>query len=233
LARPRLSLRSQLSILLLLLLREAPAPSHYISYYLVEDSDKVARYLRRLREYGLAARDEYGIWFLTEKGREYIERYLESMALLMKAAQNIKEYIELFRDRTKTGQKPDRNRTKTGQKPDKNRTETSLRTILEKAEQLLGRKLSRTEKALITYLHDFTRKTGRKYWWPPEPVPLPLALSEELRSSSSNSSSSIDATPTNISTILRELEARGIIYIVHDKHRNTAKIRLSRTLLEQ
>ena len=86
-------------------------------------------------------------------------------------------------------------------------------------------------------MEDFERKTGRKYWWPPEPVPLDLALSEELerwmrgrpRSSSSNSRG---ASPSEIRDALRELEARGVIYITFDRRRGVQKLRLSRAITQ-
>ena len=76
--RPPLRLRSQRTILLLLILREAPAPSHYISFHLGLEPSTVSKYLSLLKQYGLADYDEYGIWHLTDKGHEYIDAHLQS-----------------------------------------------------------------------------------------------------------------------------------------------------------
>ena len=217
--RPPLSLRSRLSLLLLLLLREAPAPSHYIAYYLEESPRKISRYLSHLRRLGLVERDEYGIWYTTQKGRELVERYMESLNELTATVSRLSEHIRVT---TKI-----QGNTRKYEEIQGNTSLFSQRTVLEKAEQLLGRRLTPLEEALINYLYDFAAKTGRKYWWPPEPAPLGHALLEELR----RSSGSIDSSPGDVEAALRSLEARGVVYITYDRRRGVAKIRLSKQVL--
>lgn len=223
--RPPRTVRSPLSILLLLLLRETPAPSHYIAFHLGEDPRKVSTYLGRLRRYGFVRRDEYGLWYLTDEGRDFVEKLEESLFNVKIAANRV---VQLFSNLLELQQKS----TEINRNPQKSTQSQHLSahlTVLERAERLLGRRLKPVERALITYLYEFTRKTGRKYWWPPEPVPLDLALAEELARSSG---SSIDVSPSEVRRALRELESRGILYITHDRRRGVAKVRLSRSLDE-
>jgi DNA-binding transcriptional ArsR family regulator len=218
LPRPKLSLRSQLSILLLLILRESPAPSHYIAYHLGEDPRKVSTYLSRLRRNGLVTRDKYGLWYLTDMGRKYVLRLEDSF---INSKEAVRRALSAFSNLLERQHKS----TEIQQKSTETLHLSTLETIKKKVERLLGRKMNTIEASLVTYLYNFSRKTGRKYWWPPEPMPLDLALSEELRRSSG-----IDVGPGEVSRVLRELEARGIIYITHDRRRGVAKLRLSRAL---
>ena len=214
-----MSLRSQLSILLLLILRESPAPSHYIAYHLGEDPRKVSTYLSRLRRHGLVARDEYGLWYLTDMGRMYVskleETLVNSRAAVNKALSALSNLLERQHKSAEIQQKSMQSRHL-----------SALETVKKRVEELLGREMTAIEEALIEYLYDFSRKTGRKYWWPPEPIPLDLALSEELRRSSG-----IDAGPSEVREALRELEARGVLYMTVDRRRQVAKVRISRQIL--
>ena len=213
--RPPLSLRSRLSLLLLLILREAPAPSHYLAYHLGEEPRKISRYLTHLRRLGLVERDEYGIWYVTEKGRELIERYMRSLDALSRIVEQVRLATKI------------RGNTRESKAIQGNPSLSTLQTVFERAERLLGRPLTRLERLLIGYLLDFTERTGRKYWWPPEPVPLPLALAEELERVSGNR-----VSPADVEQALRELEARGVVFVAFDRRRGVAKVRLSRSLVD-
>lgn len=76
-ARPPLSLRSPLSILLLLVLRETSAPSHVIAYHLGIDTRTVSNTLSRLKRMGLVDRDWMGFWHLTSRGERYVAMIVE------------------------------------------------------------------------------------------------------------------------------------------------------------
>ncbi|MCE4625831.1 MAG: hypothetical protein F7C35_08245 [Desulfurococcales archaeon] len=201
----------RLTMLLLLILREAPAPTVFLAFHLGVDTRKLSTYLSRLRSRGLVDYDEYGIWYLTEEGRKFIASIYESSFKL----KNIMNYIA----ETNMTTLIHRNAT------EMQHLSYTNATLIHKAEQLLGRPLDDVEKAILEYLDDFTRKTQRKYWWPPEPVPLHLALQDELER---RGISSIDSE--EIERALRELEAAGVLYLTFDKRRGVAKVRISRAL---
>jgi len=188
------------------------------------ESRIVSSYLSHLRKLGLVQRDGYGIWSLTEAGRKLIDSYEEAIYSLEHALKSLgkselAKFVSFLLETKKIRGNPRKSEEIQG-----NQRESGLLTVLRRAEQLLGRRISETERALIVYLYDFTQKSRRKYWWPPEPVPLSLALTEELRSSG------IDASPSELSRVLRELEARGVIHLQHDRRRGVVKVRLSRAL---
>ncbi|OYT57452.1 MAG: hypothetical protein B6U76_00990 [Desulfurococcales archaeon ex4484_217_2] len=224
--RPKFTFRSPVTILLLILLRNRPLPTHIISVTLRERSNYVSAYLCRLRDHGLIKRDKYGYWSITDLGIQYL-------AALERAISNIEELVEkLNNDLTiKLATIINRNATKMQQKATKNNKNsrfnrlesdlTSFEKIVEEAERRLGRGLSEVEYAILKYLYEFERITGRKYWWPPERnVSLAESLAEELRISSINT----------VSTALRELEAKGILYMTFDKRKNVPKVRIDKSI---
>ena len=224
--RPRFSFRSPLTYILLILLRSKPLPTHILAYTLQERSNYVSAYLCRLRDHGLIRRDEYGYWFITDLGVQYL-------VALERALSNIEELVKrLNNDLTiKLATIINRNATKTQQKCNKNSSAnllnnslTSFEKIVQEAEKRLGRGLSEVEYAILKYLWEFEKVTGRKYWWPPERnVSLAEALAEELRISSINA----------VSAALRELESKGIIYLTYDRRKNVPKVRIDKSMVKQ
>ncbi len=214
--RPPLRL-GRLSVLLLLILREAPAPAAFIAFHLGLDRPKVSMYLSRLKRLGLATYDSYGVWYLTEEGRRYIEALITSSENL----KNIKEHLL----RVESATLIDSNATLMRSNATVIRT---YATLMRKAERLLGRPLDDVERAILEYLADFKSLAGREYWWPPEPVPLHLALAEELERRGISSISSSD-----VERALRELESAGVLFMTFDRSRGVAKVRISKGLFSQ
>ena len=216
--RPPLRL-GRLSMLLLILLREARISSAQIAYYLGLDRRVVSVYLSRLKAKGLVAHDELG-WYLTDKGLEYIEGYISAISNIHNKLTNnfkFKQLIEYFNWQHLFN----RNLTEIQHLFNRNNTNQLIHRI----EKVMGRPLTPEERSIIEYLADFMQKTGRKYWWPGEPLPLHIALRDELeRLGISISSNSIERA-------LRVLESRGVIFITYDTRRGVAKLRISRSLL--
>ena len=227
--RPKYSLRSPLTLTLLILLRSQSLPTHILAYSLNLPSNYVSRYLTHLKKLGLVYRDNFGLWSITDLGLSY----LDSLEKALSAIDYIKDLVkQLANSRIiKMTTKIQENTTKIQGKTTKIRlsnsiidlfnNKASLESFIEKVEERMERPLTEIEFKLVSFLWSFTVVTGRKYWWPPQPGSLVEALAEELRISSS-----IDA----LETALRELESKGIIYITYDKRRGVPKIRLDRSL---
>ena len=227
--RPKYSLRSPLVVTLLILLRSQSLPTHILAYSLELESRYISAYLSRLKKHGLVDRDEFGIWSITDLGLAY----LDSLEKALSAINYIKDLVKQIANSQiiKLTTKINRNATKIGRKTKEIHSSNllaslfndsaSLESFIEKVEERMERPLTEIEFKLVSFLWSFSVVTGRKYWWPPQPVSLVEALAEELRISSS-----IDA----LETALRELESKGIIYITYDKRRGVPKIRLDRSL---
>jgi len=227
--RPRYSFRSPLTLTLLILLRSQSLPTHILAYSLNLPSKYISWYLSRLKKLGLVYRDNFGLWSITDLGLSYLDSLERSLSMIDYLKDRVKQITssQIIKLTTKIG----KNTTKIGRKTKEIHSSNlltklfnnsaSLESFIEKVEERMDRPLTEVEFRLVSFLWSFTVVTGRKYWWPPQPVSLVEALAEELRISSS-----IDA----LEMALRELESKGIIYITYDKRRGVPKIRLDRSL---
>ena len=224
--RPKFTFRSPVTILLLILLRSRPLPTHILAFTLGVPSKYASRYLVRLKKLGLITQDGYGFWSITDLGLQYIVALERAISNIQEEIKKLKESqiykmttIMYFQTTKIHSQTTLTNKAKL--LSNVLNEQISFERIVQEAERRLGRGLSEVEYAILKYLYEFERITGRKYWWPPERnVSLAESLAEELRISSINT----------VSSALRELEAKGILYMTFDKRKNVPKVRIDKSI---
>ena len=235
--RPRNSFRSDLTYILLLILRNSLAPTKFISLVTGESSRKVSRYLTYLKRRGLVDYQD-GFWLLTRKGEALVDKLFKSysniyhLALLINQLKNninedkmttkiLKNTTLNYKNTTETLIFSSRFSSKTTKTPDE---------VLARADRLarkyLGRSLNNIEKMIIRFLAEYFIDTEKKYWLPEDSRSLAEGLAEAVSRFTGSSISSID-----VSYALMALDSAGIIYMRKDSTIKKPKIRISRKIL--
>jgi len=240
--RRRFSFSSELTYIILLILRHSLVPTRYISFLTGEPSKKISTYLSILKRKGLV-RYENGFWTLTPQGERIADKldsifklysnifYRANLNNYLKNNMNEDKKTKFIENNLNYSKKFLRNLNLSKEimiNELKNQLETTktLDQVLSKAKEFLGRELSDIERAIVEFLFSFSSSRGRKYWWPEDSLGLAESLASKLSQTLGISISSID-----VSYALKELEAAGVVFITYDKRRRVPKVRISRALL--
>ena len=80
--RPKYSLRSPLTLTLLILLRSQSLPTHILAYSLGLESRYISSYLSYLKKLGFVYRDNFGLWSITDLGLSYLDSLEKALSAI-------------------------------------------------------------------------------------------------------------------------------------------------------
>ena len=246
--RRKNSFSSELTYIILLILRHSLTPTRYISLLTGEPSKKVSKYLSFLKKKGLV-RYENGFWTLTPQGeriadkldsifkfysnifyRANLNNYLKNDISKNKKTTKIQIYSNLFKNipiNSNLFQKIEISSSQVSSE-----TTKIIDKILFHANRMskkyLGRSLDDVERAILEFLIEYYTDTGRNYWMPEDSQPLAEGLASVLSRIKGSSISSID-----VASALKSLQSAGILFLTYDERKRVPKLRISKGFLER